>query len=229
MACEKLARYFIRSFKDTQIGAKSTGSIKTTLGADLQSLTEEQAFRFPSTFTFIFRSITSIDGIGKTLDEAFDLGQLSQPFVQALLDRDQAERTGLANVIGADAAKSVGVFQKATGLNAADVNTALQSPRKIQYLEDTVRAMEQGSLKIRVRSLENEQALERLAISQGASTSLLLGSVALNCGLALSGPLVSGVAYAAACAFGAQALGGFAKVKAFDKKAAKYVTKTFES
>ena len=96
LACEKLARYFIRSFKDTQIGAKSTGSIKTTLGADLQSLTEEQAFRFPSTFTFIFRSITSIDGIGKTLDEAFDLGQLSQPFVQALLDRDQAEQTGLA-------------------------------------------------------------------------------------------------------------------------------------
>ena len=42
-------------------------------GADLQALTEEQAFRFPSTFTFIFRSITSIDGIGKTLDEAFDL------------------------------------------------------------------------------------------------------------------------------------------------------------
>ena len=76
---------------------------------------------------------------------------------------DEAEALSLAlsRYIGADNAKSVGVFQKATGLNAADVNTALQSPRKIQYLEDTVRAMEQGSLKIRVRSLENEQALAR--------------------------------------------------------------------
>ena len=56
----------------------------------VQALTEEQAFRFPSTFTFVFRSLASIDGIGKTLQpDDFDLGKLSQPFVQALLDRDQ--------------------------------------------------------------------------------------------------------------------------------------------
>ena len=53
--------------------------------------------------------------------------------------------------------------------------TAAASP--LLLVEDTVRAMEQGSLKIRVRSLENEKALERIALSQGATNSMLLGSV----------------------------------------------------
>lgn len=91
-----------------------------------------------------------------------------------------------------------------------------------------MRAMEQGSLKIRVRSLENEKALERIALSQGATNSMLLGSVALNAALAASGVVPTAAAGVAAAAFGAQALGGFAKIKAFDKKAAKYDTKTFE-
>ena len=41
LSVEKLARYFIRSFKDVQLG-KSAANIKTTLGADLQALTDQQ-------------------------------------------------------------------------------------------------------------------------------------------------------------------------------------------
>ena len=50
LSVEKLARYFIRTFKDVQIGKKA-GNIKTTLGADLQALTDQQVFRFPSTLS----------------------------------------------------------------------------------------------------------------------------------------------------------------------------------
>jgi predicted unusual protein kinase regulating ubiquinone biosynthesis (AarF/ABC1/UbiB family) len=59
LAVEKLARYFMRAFKDNQLGKKS-GNIKKTLGTDLQTLTENDSFRFPSTFTFIFRAFASI-------------------------------------------------------------------------------------------------------------------------------------------------------------------------
>lgn len=38
LAVEKLARYFMRSFKDSQLG-KGSGNIKETLGTDLQTLT----------------------------------------------------------------------------------------------------------------------------------------------------------------------------------------------
>merc|ERR1719298_279199 len=49
LSVEKLARYFIKTFKGIQQG-KTADNIKTTLGADLQALTEQQVFRFPSTF-----------------------------------------------------------------------------------------------------------------------------------------------------------------------------------
>jgi predicted unusual protein kinase regulating ubiquinone biosynthesis (AarF/ABC1/UbiB family) len=67
LAVEKLARFFMRSFKDNQLG-KPTQNIKETLGTDLQTLTENDVFRFPSTFTFIFRAFASVEGIGKGLD-----------------------------------------------------------------------------------------------------------------------------------------------------------------
>merc|ERR1712159_757708 len=59
LSSEQLARYFIRAFKDKQLGKdRSDGpGIKSTLGTELQALTESQVFRFPSTFTFIFRAI----------------------------------------------------------------------------------------------------------------------------------------------------------------------------
>jgi predicted unusual protein kinase regulating ubiquinone biosynthesis (AarF/ABC1/UbiB family) len=55
LAVEKLARFFMRSFKNKQLG-KSGSDIKKSIGNDLQTLTENNVFRFPSTFTFIFRS-----------------------------------------------------------------------------------------------------------------------------------------------------------------------------
>jgi len=115
LSVEKLARYFIRTFKDIQQG-KAAGNIKTTLGADLQALTEQQVFRFPSTFTFIFRAFASYDGIGKGLDEGYDLTKFAQPFINEL-----TETEGYSSPIN----KWADRLGKATGLNSGDVETAL--------------------------------------------------------------------------------------------------------
>ena len=172
LSVEKLARYFIRTFKDVQLG-KAPSNIKTTLGADLQALTDQQVFRFPSTFTFIFRSFASIDGIGKGLFTEFDLSKSAQPFIEELTE-EGAPTTEFGKFLDRAGA--------ATGLRVADVNTAITQPKKVAYLEQTVRAMEQGNLKIRVRSLENEQALQRLTLSQGITNKLLVATVLLNIG-----------------------------------------------
>jgi len=221
LSCEQLARYFIRSFKDKQLGKKSEGpGIKSTLGTELQALTEAQVFRFPSTFTFIFRAVASIDGIGKGLDDKYDLGKFAQPFVERLVDR--------AKYGGDSTKKSLSIFSKATGLNAEDVNTALTSPKKIAYLEDTVRAIETGQLKIRVRSLENEMALTRLGTQSKATTSLLLSSLLLNVATVAELSLVPQVAvFALAAGAGASGLSALLSLSAFDKKAAKYTSKEF--
>ena len=81
LAVEKFGRFCITAFKEVQKGG-NPANIKTTIGPDLQALTEAQVFRFPSTFTFIFRAFASIDGIGKGLDKEFDIGTLAQPFIE---------------------------------------------------------------------------------------------------------------------------------------------------
>jgi predicted unusual protein kinase regulating ubiquinone biosynthesis (AarF/ABC1/UbiB family) len=95
LAVEKLARYFMRTFNDNQMGIKVKNS-KQAVGTDLQALTESNAFKFPSTFTFIFRSFAIVDGIGKGPTKGFDICKLSQPFVEKFID-DQKEYFSLAD------------------------------------------------------------------------------------------------------------------------------------
>jgi len=171
LAVEKLARYYMRTFKNTQLGIES-GGIKETVGTDLQTLTDNNVFQFPPTFTFIFRAFASIDGIGKGLDENFSIGQLSQPFIEKFTESEKGYKS--------DFDKNFRIFSKATGLNAGDVETAVTSPRKIAYLEKTVRDIVDGNLKIRTRSLENEKSLERMTIVQDNINKLVLISVALQ-------------------------------------------------
>ncbi|KAJ8598670.1 hypothetical protein CTAYLR_003082 [Chrysophaeum taylorii] len=225
LACEQLARFFVSTFKATQRGEdlKEKGiDIKRALGAELQALTEAQVFRFPSTFTFIFRALASVDGIGKTLDpKAFDLSLLARPFVERLVETKTYK----------EIPKPIAIASKATGLNPADIETAITSPKKIQYLEDTVRAIEQGSLKIRVRSLENERALSRLAQQTTALTNLLVAATSLVLSQsfeALSLRFVKIACLSVASVFGLKALGAFASLAAADKKAARYQATEFE-
>ena len=130
LAVEKLARYFMRTFKDNQLGKKGK-NVKETVGADLQTLTESDVFRFPSTFTFIFRSFASVDGIGKGLSNKFDIGKLAQPFIE--------EFTEVQKGYESPAEKSFNLLAKATGLNQADIFKAISSPKKIAYIEETMR------------------------------------------------------------------------------------------
>jgi len=219
LAVEKLARYFMRTFKDKQLGKKGA-NIKQTVGPDLQTLTENNVFRFPSTFTFIFRAFASVDGIGKGLSEKFDIGQLGQPFIEKFTDAQKN--------YASPAEKNLAIFSKATGLNTEDINTAITSPKRIAYIEETLRSMEGGSLKIRVRSLENEKALERMALTQGRMENVLLASVLLNVAGVMSRPIISATGVAGAAFFGLQAFMANAKIKKFDKTQAKFVQTKFE-
>jgi hypothetical protein len=41
--------------------------------------------RFPATFTFVVRSFTVLDGIGKSLDARFDISEIAAPYARDLL------------------------------------------------------------------------------------------------------------------------------------------------
>ena len=206
----------MRTFKDKQLGKKGA-NIKQAIGPDLTTLTDNNSFRFPSTFTFIFRAFASIDGIGKELDKDFDIGKLAQPFIEKFIEEQKGYKS--------KAEKNFNTFKKATGLNFDDINTAVMQPKKVEYSEQTLRQMENGSLKIRVRSLENEKALERMGLRQSISESALFSILCLNlAGLASRNVLrYSGIAGGAYFLF--QTLMASTKLKAFDKKLAKFQSK----
>lgn len=216
LAVEKLARYFMRTFKDKQLGKKGA-NIKETVGPDLQTLTDNNSFRFPSTFTFVFRAFASIDGVGKDLDEEFDIGNLAQPFIEKFID----EQKGYEN----EAEKNFAKFKKATGLNLPDINAAATQPRKVQYIEETLRSMENGNLKIRVRSLENEKALERMGLRQSLTENVLFSILCLNLSGLATRTVLRSAGLAGSAFFLLQTFMASAKIKSFDKKQAKFQSK----
>lgn len=217
---EKLARYFMRTFKDNQLGKKGT-NIKETLGADLQTLTENNSFRFPATFTFVFRAFVSIEGIGKELDSEFDLGKLAQPFIQKFIDTQKGYTSPVE--------KNLDIFSRVTGLNIPDINIAVSQPKKVAYIEETIRSMESGNLKIRVRSLENEKALERINLRYDVFQNMLIASIILNITniIKLYNPIIRIASVSVATIFILQSVIANTKIKSFDKKQAKYINTDF--
>ena len=162
--------------------------------------------------------IFETEGIGKGLDDGFEIGKLAQPFIEKFTDSQK---------YSSDAEKKLSIFSRATGLNPADVETAVTSPRKIAYIEETLRSMQEGSLKIRVRSLENEKSLERMTLTQERSENLLLATIFLNVAGFATKRVLTGAGYAGFAFFIFQALMANTKVKKFDKTQAKFVQTTF--
>jgi predicted unusual protein kinase regulating ubiquinone biosynthesis (AarF/ABC1/UbiB family) len=215
LAVEKVARYFMRTFKDKQLGKKGA-NIKETVGPDLTTLTDNNSFRFPPTFTFIFRAFASIDGIGKDLDKSFDIGKLAQPFIENFIEEEKGQTP---------AEKNFDIFQKATGLNLPDINTAVTQPKKVEYIEQTLRQMEEGRLKIRVRSIENEKALDRMALRQSITENALFSLLCFNLGGLATRTVLRYSGIAGGAFFLLQTFFSSTKLKAYDKKLAKYQPK----
>lgn len=54
-------------------------------GEDLLVASADKPFRFPATFTFVVRSFTVLDGIGKGLDPRFDISEIAAPYARSLI------------------------------------------------------------------------------------------------------------------------------------------------
>ena len=121
-----------------------------------------------------------------------------------------------------EADKKFQIFGKATGLNKEDLSTAVMQPRKIKYLEETIRDMASGDLKIRTRSLENEAALKRLALRQNMSDNMMLAVLCLSAANLATKTVLRSSAVAGAGFFLFKTLMGSANVKKFDKTQSKY-------
>ncbi|KAK4429224.1 protein ACTIVITY OF BC1 COMPLEX kinase, chloroplastic [Sesamum alatum] len=146
----------------------------SAIGEDLFAIATDQSFRFPSTFTFVIRAFSTLEGIGYTLDPDFSFTKIAAPYAQELLYLRQQQRTGTQVVQEirkqADDARSY----------------TISMPYRIQRIEEIVKQLESGDLKLRVRVLESERAARKATILQMATIYTVIGSTLLNLGMTLS-------------------------------------------
>ncbi|KAL6498944.1 Protein ACTIVITY OF BC1 COMPLEX KINASE 7, chloroplastic [Orobanche hederae] len=110
---------------------------------------------------------------GHTLDPNFSFVKVAAPYAQELLDLRQQHRTGTQVVQEirkqADNARSY----------------AISMPYRIQRIEDIVKQLESGDLKLRVRVLESERAALKATVLQMATIYTILSGTLLNLGTTL--------------------------------------------
>lgn len=146
----------------------------SAIGEDLFAIAQDQPFRFPSTFTFVIRAFSTLEGIGYTLTPDFSFVKIAAPYAQELLDIRQRQPTG---------PQLVGQIAK----QANDVRTnSMSMPLRVQRIEEFVKQVEAGDLKLRVRVLESERAARKATVLQMATMYTVLGGTFLNIGVNLT-------------------------------------------
>jgi len=224
---ERIARYFLEDFANTQQGKREWTKDKSkedqkaeraerrkVLGESLLSVGDDVPFKFPATFTFVFRAFTSLDGIGKGLNKDYDLTKLTVPYLRNLSTIKYGSETR-ALAIG---------FAEKTGLNNKDIFSVVKGPKNMQYVANTLEKMERGELKVRVRALEAEQRLQRLELQSENNMAAVAAGLLFNTGLVLSAvavgdtPLLARALVWGGFAASAKWAAGVLKVKQLDKK-----------
>ena len=224
VSIERVARIFLNDFKrGVKKGEKWVNQLskdeqkkirnqrRAQLGSDLFSVGNDLPFRFPPTFTFVFRAFTSLDGIGKGLNGDYDLTRLAQPFLKELVDL----RDGDAFV------SFFKTWGKKLGWRPIDIANTVQFPRKIALMEDILTRIEQGDLKPRARVLESEQSFKGIEIVQQNVALAVVASVFLNTAIVLASlpargtqvRVLSKFFFAVSAFFGLQLPLGYLKLK----------------
>ncbi|KAL8152243.1 hypothetical protein V2J09_010003 [Rumex salicifolius] len=144
------------------------------IGEDLFAIAQDQPFRFPSTFTFVLRAFSTLEGVGYTLDPKFSFVKVAAPYAQELLDLKQRRPS---------APQLVQEIRK----QADDARSYTMSmPYRVQRIEEFAKQLEAGDIKLRVRVLESERAARKATILQMATMYTVLGGTLLNLGVTFS-------------------------------------------
>jgi predicted unusual protein kinase regulating ubiquinone biosynthesis (AarF/ABC1/UbiB family) len=164
-AVRRSIQYMLDHFMDQPFENQSVSAISD----DLYEIAYDQPFRFPATFTFVMRAFSTLEGVGKGLDPDFNFMEVAKPFAMQVMSNG----TG-----GSPNGLSDGILGE-LGRQAAQVSsTALGLPRRI---EDTLEKLEQGDIRVRVRSTETDRVLRRIGnVNMGTNYTLLVGTFTLS-------------------------------------------------
>ncbi len=137
------------------------------LSGDLSELAFGKPFRIPIELIFIFRALSTFEGVGRYLDPEFNLIAIAKPFLLPLMTSKNPESNDLLNELGRQVTE---IGTKAVGL-----------PKR---LDENLERLEQGDLQLQVRMGESDRQLRRMINAQKTlGDSVLLGSLAISSAL----------------------------------------------
>jgi predicted unusual protein kinase regulating ubiquinone biosynthesis (AarF/ABC1/UbiB family) len=186
MPVRRLIAFLLDKFIDKPIDFQAFNEIKN----ELYIMFEQQPFRLPAQMMFIVKSLTTLDGIARSLDPHYNFLASAQPFVKSI-----AVSKGRRNAIG-ELARQAQSF----------ITYKLQQPSKAEvFLKQLEKRIEDGELQIRVRNIESERALKRINLALKTLIFACLTGFALLSGAVL---LVGGYKTGAIAIFALSGFGG---------------------
>ncbi len=142
---KRIIKFLLDNFRDKPVDVREFKKISE----EIYIMFKEQPFRLPAEMTFIIKSITTLDGIARSLDPQYNLLAASQPFVKSLAVTDEP-KTLISNLA-----------KQTLGLIKSQWNRPSKTEILIQELEEKIT---QGELKFRVQSLESERLLRKIIL-----------------------------------------------------------------
>lgn len=140
---KRMMKFVLDKFTEKPIDVKAFEQMKS----EVYELFEQQPFRLPSKMTYILKSLTTLDGIARILDPEYNFTTASQPFVKSIT---LSKGKGSALTELARQAKSFITYK---------LNQPSGTELLLRRLEER---MEQGELRVLVRSIESDRALKRI-------------------------------------------------------------------
>jgi predicted unusual protein kinase regulating ubiquinone biosynthesis (AarF/ABC1/UbiB family) len=158
-------QYMLDNFMGQSMEKQSVASISD----DLYDIAYDQPFRFPATFTFVLRAISTLEGLGKGLDPNFNFMEVAKPYATNLMENGSSKESGNLST----------AFFGELGRQAAQVsNSAIALPRRI---DETLAKLDRGDIRVRVKSQETDRLLRRLSNVGIGGIYALLGATCLLC------------------------------------------------
>lgn len=183
---KRLITFILDKFTEKPIEIQAFDQMRS----EIYLMFEQQPFRLPAQMTFVLKSLTTLDGIARTLDPEYSLISASKPFIKSLVSSK-----GKANLVGELARQARNFLQH-----------RLQQPSATEILLRRLEErLEQGEINVRIRSTESDRSLKRIILAIKSliyatltGFILLSGTVLLSSsypGLAVAAFTVSGLLF----------------------------------
>ena len=142
---KKMVSFLLKEFRDKPIDVRAFEQLTD----EVYLMFEQQPFRLPPQMTFIIKSLTTLDGIARTLDPQYNLLAAAQPFLKKIAFSQG--KTGLVKTIA----------RQTKDLVSQQFNQPSATDLSIRRLESR---LELGELQVRVRSLESDRTLKLIQL-----------------------------------------------------------------